>query len=87
MSTHAGFTVAATLSLIVTLPLVVAAWRTQQTHRALVLVLYVAGYVFIAAALLLDPVVQPPLFIHGFVPGIGAGLIVTALALSVQSSG
>jgi hypothetical protein len=86
MSTHAGFTAAAALSLMVTLPLVVSAWRRQHMHRALVLALYVAGYVFIAAALLLDPVIQPPLFIHGFVPGIGAGLIVTALALSVQGA-
>ena len=86
MSTHTGFTVAAALSLLATLPLVVSAWRRQQAQRTLVLALYVAGYLFIAVALLLDPVIQPPLFIHGFVPGIGAGLIVIALTLSVQSA-
>jgi hypothetical protein len=84
MSTHSGFALAAALSLVITLPSIVWTWRKRRPHRMLVLALYAAGYGLIAAALLLDPIVQPPLFVHGFVPGIGGGLIITALALTLQ---
>jgi hypothetical protein len=84
MSTHNGFALAAALSLAITLPIAVWAWRKRWPSRPLVVALYVAGYGLVVAALLLDPVLQPPLFIHGFVPGIGAGLIITALAVTLQ---
>ena len=84
MSTHSGFALAAALSLAITLPVIIWSWRKQWPQRMPVLALYAGGYGLIAAALLLDPVVQPPLFLHGFVPGIGVGLIITALAITLQ---
>jgi hypothetical protein len=84
MSTHSGFVLVAVLSLVSTLPLLVFGWRRRSLHRELAVALYLAGYALIGATLLLDPVLQPPLFLHGFVPGMGAGLSVAALALILQ---
>jgi hypothetical protein len=84
MSTHSAFALVAGLSLILTLPLLVFGWRSRLPHRRLALGLYLAGYALIGAALLIDPVLQPPLFFHGFVPGIGVGLVLAALAVLVQ---
>jgi hypothetical protein len=84
MSTHSAFALVAVLSLILTLPLLVFGWRSRSPHRELALGLYLVGYALIGAALLIDPLLQPPLFFHGFVPGIGVGLVLAALALILQ---
>jgi hypothetical protein len=84
MSTHSAFVLVAVLSLVFTLPPLAFGWKRGSPHRELALVLYLAGYALIGAALVLDPVLQPPLFFHGFVPGIGAGLLLAALALILQ---
>lgn len=86
MSTHTGFLIAACFSVLMTLPAIVFARHRRLPSRALATWLYVAGYAGIAAALTLDPVVQPPLFVHGFVPGIGTGLILVALALLLHDT-
>lgn len=81
MTTHTGFAIAAALSLLVTLPVMAWQWRTRRTDTTLAVALYVSGYLLIGAALALNPIVQPPLFVHGFVPGIGTGMIAVALAM------
>ncbi len=81
MTPHTGFLLAAVLSLAFTLPAMVWQWRARQSHRALAATLYIGGYLVIGAAFVIDPILQPPLFIHGFVPGIGTGMIAVALAL------
>lgn len=83
MSPHTGFAIAAVLSLLVTLPIVVRQWHKRRTQWRLAAALYMSGYLLIGGALVLDPMVQPPLFLHGFVPGIGTGMIAVAIALGV----
>ncbi len=40
---------------------------------------YLAGYGLIVATLIVDSFINPPLILHGFFPGIGCGLILTAI--------
>lgn len=81
MSAHAQFTVLALLGCALTAPALVAAWRLRLADRCLATGFYLAGFVLIGATLALDPLLQPPLFFHGFVPGIGIGAVAIALAL------
>lgn len=86
MSVHTGFLLAACVSALVTLPALVYAQHRRLPSRTLATWLYVTGYAAIAAALVLDPVLQPPLFVHGFVPGGGTGLILVGLALVLHDT-
>ncbi|MGZ3716381.1 MAG: hypothetical protein ACXVA4_13250 [Ktedonobacterales bacterium] len=40
----------------------------------------------IGSAFIIDDILRPPLFVHGFVPGIGIGAITVALATILQDS-
>lgn len=86
MSAHSGFLLAALLSLFTTPPWPVYVWRKHWPYRALALAFYITGYALIASAFILDPILQPPLFVHSFVPSIGAGTVVVALAIMVQDT-
>ena len=81
VSPHAQFTVLALLGCALTAPALSAAWRLRLADRCLASVFYLVGFGLIGATLALDPILQPPLFFHGFVPGIGIGAVAIALAL------
>lgn len=81
MSVHTQFIALALVGLALTAPALVAAWRRRLRDRQLATALYTLGFALIGATLLLDPVERPPLFYHGFFPGIGIGCVALALAL------
>jgi peptidoglycan/LPS O-acetylase OafA/YrhL len=81
---HAQFTALAVGGLIVTSPAIIIAWRARLPSRKLATALYAGGFALIGATLVLDPILNPPLFYHGFFPGVGVGGILIALALAHQ---
>lgn len=83
MSVHIGFLVAGCASLAVSLPLIVRSWLRQLPSRRLASAYYAAGYLVMTAGYTLDSVTNPPLFVHGFIPGIGMALVLIGLALAV----
>ena len=82
MSVHTEFIALAVASLALTFPALVVAWVARLPSRKLASALYGVGFALIAATLIVDSIVNPPLFYHGFFPGIGIGGIVIALALA-----
>ena len=84
MSVHEQFTALAVAGLLVTLPAMIIAWRVRLPSRRLATALYGAGFALIGATLVLDPILNPRLFYHGFFPGVGIGGIAIALALAHQ---
>lgn len=85
VSAHTQFTLLALLGGALTAPALVAAWMLRLPDRQLATGSYGAGCVLIAGALVLDPIIQPPLFYHGFVPGLGIAAMAIALALVAGS--
>lgn len=85
MSTHTQFTLLALLGGALTAPALVAAWLLRLPDRQLATGYYGVGCALIAGALILDPIIQPPLFFHGFIPGIGIGAASIALALIARA--
>lgn len=82
MTPHAQFFVAALVALTVTSPPIVAAsWRRLQYWRSII-ALFLSGYALIAATFVIDDKFNPPLFFHGFLPGIGIGLVLASLGIS-----
>ncbi|HEX6799687.1 MAG TPA: hypothetical protein VF116_18405 [Ktedonobacterales bacterium] len=81
MPVHVAFLIAGCASLVVSLPLIVRGWVRRVPNRRLASAYYTSGYLVMAAGYLLDSVSNPPLFVHGFVPGIGVALVVIGLAL------
>lgn len=81
MSVHTQFIVLALVGFVLTVPALVAAWLIRLPDRHLATVLYVLGFALISATLILDPILSPPLFYHGYFPGIGIGSVALALAL------
>lgn len=81
MSVHAQFVALALAGLALTAPALVVAWRKRLRDRRLALALYALGFALIAATLIADPILRPPLFYHGFFSGIGIGCVALALAL------
>lgn len=86
MTPHIQFLILACVSLAITVVAIVHAWRRRLRHRAFATVLYGGGYTLIGAAFIVDDILRPPLFVHGFVPGIGIGAIVVALATVLQDT-
>jgi peptidoglycan/LPS O-acetylase OafA/YrhL len=82
VSVHAQFTALAFAALALSSPAMVIAWRARLPSRRLATALYASGFTLIALTLILDPILNPPLFYHGFFPGVGIGGIVIALALA-----
>lgn len=81
MSVHAQFAALALAGFVVTVPVLVIAWVRRLPARRMATILYLVGFALIGATLILDPILRPPLFYHGFFPGIGIGAITVALAL------
>ncbi len=81
MSVHLGFLIAGCASLVASLPLVARGWMRRLPTRRLASAYYAAGYLVMAAGYTLDSVSNPPLFLHGFIPGIGVALVLIGLAL------
>ena len=81
MSAHEQFLTLAGLSLVVTAPVIAYAATKRLARRWWLMVSYGAGYAIIGAAFVLDAIFAPPLFVHGFIPGIGIALVVEALLL------
>jgi hypothetical protein len=81
MSVHEQFLALAACSFVATVWAVAWTFRRHLTARWWIASYYAAGYVIIAAAFILDEILAPPLFIHGFVPGIGSAFIIEALLL------
>lgn len=81
MSVHAQFIALALVGFALTAPALVAAWLMRLADRQLATALYTLGFALMSATLILDPIVRPPLFYHGFFPGIGIGCVALALAL------
>lgn len=86
MTPHIQFLLLACVSLAITMLAIIHAWRRRLQHRLFATVLYGGGYTLIGAAFIIDDILKPPLFVHGFVPGIGIGAIVVALAIILQDS-
>ncbi len=78
---HVGFLIAGCASLVATLPLIVRGWVRRQPTRRLAAAYYAAGYLVMAAGYTLDSFSNPPLFVHGFIPGIGVALVLIGLSL------
>lgn len=81
MSVHAQFVALALVGFALTAPALIVAWRARMPGRRLVTGLYSLGFALIVATLILDPILSPPLFYHGFFPGIGIGCVALAVAL------
>jgi hypothetical protein len=81
MSVHEQFLALAAGSFVATIWAVMWAFRRRFAARRWIALYYAAGYLVIAAAFILDEIFAPPLFIHGFVPGIGIALIGEGLLL------
>jgi hypothetical protein len=86
MSAHTQFLLLALASLLATAPAMVWAWHARLRHLTFATACYLAGYALIALAFIVDAHVNPPLFVHGFVPGIGIGLLLTALLILAQDA-
>ncbi len=82
MTVHIEFIALAVAGLALTFPAIIVAWIARLPSRALATALYGIGFFLIAATLIVDSIVNLPLFYHGFFPGIGIGGIIIALALA-----
>jgi hypothetical protein len=81
VSAHIGFLIAGVASLLMTLPIVAWGWARRVPSRHLAVGYYAAGYLVMAAGYTLDSVTNPPLFMHGFIAGVGAAQVILGLAL------
>jgi hypothetical protein len=86
VSPHTQFMMVDVAGMLVTSPLIMRAWLRALPHRAVIAGLYAAGYGIIALALIVDAVYNPPLYLHGFTPGIGIGLLLGSLALYLHDA-
>jgi hypothetical protein len=72
--------------MLITSPLVLRAWLRGLPHRTQITGLYAAGYSIIALALIVDAIYNPPLYLHGFTPGIGIGLLLGSFGLYLHDA-
>lgn len=86
MSPHTQFWIVTILSTFLTAPFLLSAWLRRLPSRRHIQGYYVAGYGLILATLMVDSYINPPLILHGFFPGIGCGLILTAIGLYAVDS-
>jgi hypothetical protein len=86
MSPHAQFLLADALAMPALAPVCALAWRRRLRHRTPITLLYSVGFGLIALTLLIDTIWNPPLFFHGFVPGIGIGLLLACVGLYLQDA-
>jgi hypothetical protein len=84
MSAHTGFLIVAAASLAMTSPCLALALMWRLTHRRLLAALYLLGYALIAQQFVVDAFINPPLFFHGFGPGIGIGLLIAFFGLFLE---
>lgn len=81
MSAHTGFLIVAAVSLAMTSPCLAMALMRRFEHRRLLAALFLLGYALIAQQFIVDAFINPPLFFHGFGPGIGIGLLIAFFGL------
>ncbi len=81
MSAHTGFLIVAAVSLALAAPCLALALIWRVAHRRLLAALYLLGYALIAQQFVVDAFMNPPLFFHGFGPGIGIGLLIACFGL------
>jgi hypothetical protein len=74
------------IAMLATAPILVLARRRRLRHRTSITALYAMGFGLIALTLLIDTIWNPPLFFHGFVPGIGIGLLLGCAGLYAQDA-
>lgn len=86
MSVHEQFLTFAGVSFAVTVMALVIAASRGLAVRGRPLAYFLVGYGLIAAAFVIDSIFAPPLFMHGFIPGVGVGLVADALLLVALSS-
>lgn len=86
MSVHMQFVALAVVGFALTAPALVVAWLYRLSDRQLATALYLGGFALIAATLIVDPLARPPLFYHGFFPGIGIGMAAVALGLVAMNA-
>jgi hypothetical protein len=84
ISVHTQFFIAYVMAMLLTLPLFVLSVRRRLPHARLTVAAGLVGYGIIGLMLLIDSFVDPPLLFHGFIPGIGIGILLESLALFVQ---
>jgi len=84
VSPHLQFFLVDVVAMNLTFPICALAWRRRLRHRALIGGLYTIGYGIIAMAFIIDSTWNPPLFVHGFTPGIGIGLLLACIGLYLQ---
>lgn len=72
--------------MVATAPIPVLARRRRLRHRSSITTLYAIGFGLIAMTLLIDTIWNPPLFFHGFVPGVGIGLLIGCAGLYAQDA-
>jgi hypothetical protein len=75
VTAHTQFLIADAVSMIALSPLLIRAQVRQLPHRALLTWLYTVGYGLIAITFIVDSIFNPPMFFHGFTPGVGIGLL------------
>ncbi len=86
MTPHIQFLILAAVSLAITALAIIYGWRARLLNRVFATALYIGGYTLIGAAFIVDDILRPPLFVHGFVPGIGIGAVTLALSLILQDA-
>jgi hypothetical protein len=84
VSAHTGFLIVAAISLALISPCLALAIMWRYEHRRLLAVLYALGYALIAQQFVVDEFTNPPLFFHGFGPGIGIGLLIAFFGLFLE---
>jgi hypothetical protein len=83
ISIHMQFFIAYLIALGVTGPLLGYAWRRCMPHVMTMTRWYVVGYAIIGITFIIDDRFDPPLFFHGFIPGIGIGMLLDVLILFI----
>jgi hypothetical protein len=78
---HIVFLIAGCAFFTLTFPAILFGWVRRLPARRLAVTYYSAGYAIMATGYVLDTVTTPPLFVHGFVAGLGVAQVIIALVL------
>lgn len=81
MSPHLQFLLVDLMAMLALCPVLVVAWRRRLRWRAAIGGLYTLGFGVIGLTFLIDGLVNPPLYLHGFSGGVGIGLLLACVGL------